>query len=187
MSESIGHDGLMSQVDYARHRGVSKQAVGKMVRDGRIPTQLHAGRKMIDPAEADFALGASRSRVSSGPDEASGRTGPERDARTSSSGLTKARTDTETYRAKIAELEYNERVGRLIPLDDASRAMERCAEMMVRAIDQLPTRADDLATAFQRKGVAGLREALKGASRDLRETLSDHMRLAAAEDDEGAD
>ncbi len=179
----------MSQVEYAKHRGVSKQAIGKMIAAGKIPTQLRSGRKMIDPAEADFALGENRSRVDNDRDESTGFAPgfAPTPRESSSSGLTKARTASEVYRAKLAELEYNKAVGNLIPVDDARRAMERCAEMMVRAIDQLPTRADDLATAFQRKGVAGLREALKGASRDLRETLSDHMRLAAAEDDEGAD
>lgn len=193
-------DGLMSQVEYAAHRGVSKQAVGKMIKAGKIPTTIRAGRKMIDAAAADFAMGENRSRVNSDdedPRDAVGAGyapgfgasdgGRGSGASSASSGLTKARTASEVYRAKIAELEYLERVGRLVPIDDARQAMERCAEMLVRAIDQLPTRADDLATAFSRNGVAGLRDALKGASRDLRATMSDHMRLAAAEDDEGRD
>ncbi|BAP94458.1 hypothetical protein [Aurantimonas phage AmM-1] len=195
----MASDGLMSQVEYADHRGVSKQAIGKMIKSGKIPTTVRNGRKMIDPAAADFALGENRSRVNSedeDPRDAFGAgfapgMGPSAGgggslgASSASSGLTKARTASEVYRAKISELEYLERVGRLIPVDDARRAMEHCAEMLVRGLDQLPTHADDLATAFSRNGVAGLREALKGVSRDLRQTLSDNMRLTAADDEGG--
>lgn len=179
-------DGLMNQKEYADHRGVSKQAIGKMIAAGKIPTTLRAGRKMIDAAEADFALGESRERVDIGRDEPriadpSPGSSPRE---SSSSGLTKARTATEVYTAKMAELKYRQMVGEVLPVDDARRAMERCAEMLVRGIDQLPTRADDLATAFTRGGVAGLREALKTAARELRQTLSNNMRLSAAADEE---
>lgn len=178
----------MSQVEYARHRGVSKQAVGKMIANNKIPVTFRDGRKRIDPAAADFALGENLERVDAGRDYPDLDLRPDVDkasTRSSSSGLTRAKTVSETYRAKIAELEYNERVGELLPIRDVQRAMERCAEMLVREVDQLPVHADDLATAFTRGGVAALRDALKERARGLRQTLSDNMRLtAAAEDDE---
>lgn len=189
----------MNQVEYARHRGVSKQAIGKMVASGKIPTTPGPqGRRLIDPAAADFALGESRERIDVGRSElaqtsaigssttarqpASGMTG---EAQTSSSsGLTAAKAITEGYRAKIAELEFEERMGRLLPLDDVQRAMERCAEIMLRGIDQLPTKADDIATAFTRSGVAGVRDALKVMARELKTNLSESMRLTAEEEEE---
>lgn len=197
----MASDGLMSQVEYADHRGVSKQAIGKMIKSGKIPTTVRNGRKMIDPAAADFALGESRSRVNSddadprdafgagyapGFGPGGGNSGGGASA-SSSSGLTKARTASEVYRAKIAELEFNERIGKLLPVEDVTRAMERCAEMIVRDLDQLPAFADDLAAAFTRSGVAGLRDALKGKARDMRGTLSANMRLTAEPDDEGGE
>jgi hypothetical protein len=45
--------GLLTQAAYARHRGVSKEAVRKAVRDGRIPAV--GKRKLVDPAAADRA------------------------------------------------------------------------------------------------------------------------------------
>jgi hypothetical protein len=42
---------LMTQAAYARRHGVSRQAIGRYVRDGILPT--HGPRKRIDPAEAD--------------------------------------------------------------------------------------------------------------------------------------
>ena len=185
-------DGLMNQVEYARHRGVSKQAIGKMVAAGKIPTMPGPhGRRLIDPAAADFALGESRERIDVGrPDpatlpQAPGAIVAEAPAQTSSSsGLTAAKAVTEGYRSKIAQLEYEERVGRLLPLDDVQGAMERCAEIMLRGIDQIPTKADDIATAFSRGGVAGVRDALKVMARELKATLSENMRLTAEAEEE---
>ncbi len=45
----------LTPTQYARHRGVSKQAVAKAIRDGRIPTTGPRGRQRIDPAIADAA------------------------------------------------------------------------------------------------------------------------------------
>lgn len=47
---------LISQAEYARRRGVSRQYVSRLVRDGVIA--LHDGK--IDPASADAALAARR-------------------------------------------------------------------------------------------------------------------------------
>ncbi|MCB8835950.1 hypothetical protein [Aurantimonas sp. VKM B-3413] len=190
MTETVGQGatGLMSQVEYAKHRGVSKQAIGKMVAAGKIPTRPGAGgRKLIDAAEADFVLGENRMRLDIGREDppAAAPSAPMPTTRESSSnGLTQARTETERYNARMAELKYRQMVGEVIPTDDVRRAMERCAEMLLRGIDQLPTKADDLATAFQRSGVAGVRDVLKSAARELKQSLSDNMRLTAAPDEE---
>jgi hypothetical protein len=159
---------LMNQAEYARHRGVSPQAVNKMVKAGRIP--LEPGGK-IDPAAADFKLGDVRESAPA-------------TAASGSAGLTRARTDTETYRARIAQLDYEQRVGRVVAVDDVVRSMERCAEAIVRDLEQLPSRADDLAGAFARNGTAGLRAALKDLAREIRGTLSASMRLIASDAEE---
>ena len=49
---------LMNQVEYAAHRGVSKQAVSKKIKAGAIPYESVKGRKLIDPAAADAAWDA---------------------------------------------------------------------------------------------------------------------------------
>jgi phage terminase Nu1 subunit (DNA packaging protein) len=50
--EFMAKQKLVTQQAYADHLGISRQAVNKMVRDGRIPSQH--GR--INPEEADLAL-----------------------------------------------------------------------------------------------------------------------------------
>lgn len=47
--------GLLTATEYARRRGVSKQAVAKAIASGRIPTVRAGRRKLVDPAIADPA------------------------------------------------------------------------------------------------------------------------------------
>jgi len=46
---------MMTVTQYASHRGVSRQAVNKAIRDGRISAERRGKRFMIDPAAADAA------------------------------------------------------------------------------------------------------------------------------------
>src|SRR5262245_54323827 len=46
-------DALVSQRSYARHRGVSVQAVNAQTATHGGPIPVHGKRKLIDPAEAD--------------------------------------------------------------------------------------------------------------------------------------
>jgi DNA-binding Lrp family transcriptional regulator len=86
------------------------------------------------------------------------------------------------YQADIAKLDLDERLGKLLPVSEVESAMVRVAEAMVRQIDQLPSRADDIATAVGVNGVNGARAALKAFARDLRETLARELKLLDASD-----
>lgn len=176
----------MTQAQYAEHRGVTKQAINKLVKAGKIPVTVDAkGRKVIDAVVADRALGEVRERVNVGDD------GPSFAPRSTytppqeGGGLTKAKTATEVYRARLAQLEYEERVGKLLSVDDVTRAMENCAEAIIRDLDRLPSKADDFAAAYIAGELSGLRAALREAVRGLRATLAETMRAKMAETDCG--
>jgi hypothetical protein len=164
----------MSQAEYARHLGVSRQQVSKDVKAGKIPVGAD-GR--INPADADFARRSSRVRVNTPaePPEAPASYGP-----AETSGLTKARTATEVYRARLAQLEYDERLGKLRPVDDIMAAAQACADQLVRALDQLPRRADEIAAAARAEDVAGVRVLLKTIVRDIRRLAADEFAKLAA-------
>ena len=51
-------------------------------------------------------------------------------------------------RARLAELEYNERVGKLRPVDQIEIAAQRCGETVLRAIDGM--KWDDIAVVCKR-------------------------------------
>ncbi len=168
---------LMSQAAYARHRGVTRQAINKAINAKKIQLREKDGRKGIDPAEADRALGLNVQRVLAEDDGDNGR-----EVSRQAPGLTQARTATEVYKARLAELDYNERLGKLRPVEQIEMGAQRCAETMLRAIEGIVGRADDLAAQVTKEGVSGARAALRVIVRDLRGVASrEFARLASGE------
>lgn len=185
----------MSQAEYARYRGVSRAAIGKAVKAGRIPSSAITAEKKIDVAAADLALGQNQARINS--PTAAAAPGDELPLAPTAAvapgapagavpGLTEARTVEAQISARLKELEFQQRIGKVVFVDDVARSMERCAEALIRDLDQLPARADDLVTAYTRNGVAGVRVLLKDIARDVRTTIANNMRLLAEADDDDA-
>lgn len=183
----------MTQTEYARHRNVSRQAISKLVGSGKIPASAfveEGGRRLIDPAAADFALGETRERIvepvdgddddyGAGVDPTFGSAAGTRSVQSeSTAALTKARTATEIYRARMAELQYDQQVGKLLAIEDVTRSMEKCAAVIVRELEQLPNFADEIAAAMTRDGIQGVRVTLKNIARNVRGALEQNMRLA---------
>jgi hypothetical protein len=165
---------LMSQAEYARHRGVSRQAVNKAIVAGKIP--LHDGK--IDPAEADLAMGDNTSRVRAD-DEPPARGN---DGAAQSSGLTRAKTFEAVYAGRMAELKFNRELGKLRPVDQIESGAQRCAEVVLRAIDRIAGRAEDLTAMVTKDGLVGARTALRDIARELRSVAAkEFATLAAAE------
>jgi hypothetical protein len=172
----------MNQTEYARHRGVTKQAVAWLVKAGKIELITKPdGSKVIDAAAADLALGETRERIVTRDDEATDAAPAAPTSPPEGGGLTKAKTATEVYRARLAQLEYEERIGHLLKTDDVTRSAELCGEAIVRDIDRLSTYAEDVAVAFGRGGVPAVRTLLKEIARSLRVTIGANMRLLAAD------
>jgi len=160
----------MNQAEYSQHRGMTRQQINMMIRNGAIPVIVNPdGTRTIDSEAADRAFEqatALRMRNPAQPYE-------------NPNGLVKARTATEVYTARLRQLEYEEKIGHLVRVEDLTRSMEHCAEMIVRDLDRIAMRAEDLAAAFTAGGIPALRSALKAVARDIRRTLADNMRVAA--------
>jgi len=86
--------------------------------------------------------------------------------------LVAAKTAGSVYAARIRQLEYEELVRKLVRADDVEEAARRRAEIIGAEIDRLHTYAEDLATAYSRKGIVALRVALKSVSRSMREAIA---------------
>ncbi|HRI38457.1 MAG TPA: hypothetical protein PLO50_07870 [Nitrospira sp.] len=135
----------ITQTEYARRKGWSKQYVHQLVTKGRI--ELEAG--LIDPEAADLSLAQSRDPARTPVIEADTKarppeTGatreyssaagmskanePRDDPRSSpmpsiGSSFSKARAVREHYRAKRERLEYEQMAGLLLPVDQIEDAM----------------------------------------------------------------
>ncbi len=138
-----------TQVEYAAHRGVSKQAIHKLRKAGKLRM---AGR-MVDVAASDLELDESRERV--------------RVAPSSGATLTKAKTATEVIRARTAQLNYEALTGRLVPVEDVHAEARLLAESLVHVFGLALLRIDDLFLAAG-GGIGEFRLALKQLERDMR-------------------
>jgi phage terminase Nu1 subunit (DNA packaging protein) len=190
----------VSQAEYARHRGVSRQRIGKLIELGKIPAPraFNPDTKKINVAAADLALGETIERVTAADqeerdaDDAPGGAGGSIDDRGTGAGakLTQARTAGAFYQANLARLQYEEKVGRLVPKADVMFSMTVAAGKLKQDLQQIPSRADDLATAYTRGGVDAVRAFLKTMVIEICGNLSASMRLIqeqSADDDDAGD
>jgi len=139
---------LISQAEFARRRGVSRQAVSKAVKQGRI--ELVAGK--IDPVAANQAWERSSdpARGANAPAQELGegrgrrkRPGSEPEAENlAARTFQDSRAEREAYLARLARLDFLERSGALVSLDQVKRAAFDGAR---RARDLLQAMADRLA------------------------------------------
>jgi hypothetical protein len=101
---------VMSQRAYARHRGTAISAVQKAIASGRIST-LPDGRIDSDVADGEWMENTkARPRARRQPEEDQDPFG--------ASQYSKARAVREHYQARLAKIEYEERVGSLVPKDE---------------------------------------------------------------------
>jgi len=101
---------LVSQRAYARHRGVSLAAVQKAIKLGRIRTTAD-GKIDVEQADRDWE----RNTNYGGPVAAG-------DAIVSGPSYAQSRAVREVYTARLAKLEYEERIGNLVPADQVTIA-----------------------------------------------------------------
>jgi phage terminase Nu1 subunit (DNA packaging protein) len=129
----------MTQAVYARHRGVSRAAVGRAVRERRIPVDAD-GR--IDPLAADAAWDQNTSPRARGPAGPAAPTALELPV-----DLTEARTAHEWAKAQLAELELKVRSGELVPVSEVRDAAFKASRASRDLVESIPDRiADDLAS-----------------------------------------
>jgi hypothetical protein len=186
---------LITQAEYARRCNppVSREAVRKWIARGMPMHEQGDGRKLVDQAEADLWRGVNVAQIE---DEAEDEDDLAEDAPASGTlrpSLTAAKTETETYRARLAELQLNQQLGKLRPVEQVVDGARLCGETMLRAIGRIRTRADELFARSQKDGVFGMRAGLREIERDLRKVAAEAFaKLAAGElpaqiDDAGDD
>ena len=174
---------IMSMRAYAKHRGVSPEAVSKAVRTGRITTVTdEKGRRAIDPEVADREWQANTNvahKTTPTRAEAAGETAPaqqneggERELGAGAVTYQKSKAMREAYMARLAGLEYQERLGKLISADKVKISAYNTARVVRDSILNIPDRiAAELASEtdphkVHTKLTEALIEALEELSRD---------------------
>jgi len=173
----------MSIREYARHRGASHTAVRKALQAGRIQQEADGG---IDPERADAAW-ASNTRSSvetlwkpARHVETLPVSTPERQVSGNAPGTpdyNKARAVKEFYAARLAKLEFEEREGKLVNIDEINVQHFNRARRLRDRLLMIPRRlAAQLAAETDTRSVE---EILDGAIREALEEMADVRRVDA--------
>jgi hypothetical protein len=152
----------------AAQRGVSKQAISKNLKrwaDLGTPVSTRGeGRKvMVNVAEYDARKGEIGDL---------GRELGEQTKKIADVGsdpvYAREQARAKAYEADLKLIERDKQLGRLIEVESLRCATTACGEGLVRVIEQIVTRAEEVAAAVSKDGVLGARGALKTIARDLR-------------------
>jgi DNA-binding MarR family transcriptional regulator len=172
MAEDDTSDSWLTVSALARLRGVDKAAISRRVARleaaGALTTRAgERGTKLINVAEFTHAVEMTTDAIR----EANGRAASpihrqaaETNGRRSAAASQVAEADMgdtpsdpilarEQARktqigAHLAQLDLNERLGQLLPLDRAQEAARAAAERLRRAVDQMPSRAEEVASGL---------------------------------------
>ena len=113
---------VMSQAGYAKHRGQARSAVQKAIASGRIST-LPDGRIDSDVADREWAENTKARPPAAARRQPTARRQPEEEQDAFGAvQYSKARAVREHYQARIAKIEYEERVGSLVSRDEVKVA-----------------------------------------------------------------
>ncbi len=182
-----------SQAAYARHAGISKQAVNKLVKQGKIPLTADG---QVDFAEADYERrqnGDPARRMAEthpqphaveGADEPDQEPESEQQAVPGAGGLsfTKARTAREAYQAKMAQLEYERQLGQWLPKREVEDAMVASGRKIRQGLDGVIGWADELDAAARNGGAEAVRALLKQKVRNLESMVVESLNLLAEDE-----
>lgn len=152
--------------DYARHIGASPAYVSKLKAAGRLVLREHEGKEVVDFELSDRLVRntADLSKVRNGENAQRDRAPSAPLAPLAETGradviFRQAQAQERAYNAKLAELNYRERVGELVRLDDVKAEQSRLLASIREVFLQLPSRVTPLLAAAS--GPAEIEAALR--------------------------
>lgn len=191
---------FVSPAEFARQIGVSKQAISKAIKVGRVPVydatgarvpSDYAGRKLVKAAEAAEQFKVSRARIDDAAlgelaaeverelafDAPSAPTPPGvpaiDDADVRSPSLVSAKTDREKLQAELLRMRLAKERGELVSRQAYLDAFETAGRNVARSWQILPTLAEEIAGVLSGGGVLALAAWLRGKANDQCDALAD--------------
>lgn len=175
---------LISQAEYARRKGVSRQYIHRLITQGKIPTD---DENRIDPDIADAALaqlsdparhlnGDLGDETDSGPADDYDADNAENAGSAPANGhasFARFRSAREGYQAQLAKLDYEERAGKLVRKDEVEREAFEVARQLRDRLLSIPQEiSGTLVGMIDEKEIAKflrakIRDALMEASNDV--------------------
>lgn len=197
---------MITPAEFARQIGVTKQAVGKAIKVGRVPVYDvsgasvpadFAGRKFVKPIEAAAKFNLNRARIDD--DFAAAARAeidrvldieappPSSSEPDSSSTLVAAKTDRETLQADLLRMRLARERGDLVSLSAQLEAFETAGRSVARSWQALPTWAEEIYASAQ-SGLPALTAWLRVRANEQCGQIADMMATPADDDaDNSAD
>ncbi len=146
---------------YARHRGMTLEAVRKAVNSGRISTV----KGKIDPKKADRQWDANTDPTKGKGTRSNGHNGDGGDE--AKGTMLRAQTKRAIYKAHAAELEYQEKVGKLVDAEEVQRAWAQIVTEFRAAVMAVPVKVRTRLSHLSAEDVGVIDELLRAALADL--------------------
>ena len=164
--------------ELARLKGLGKAAISErvsgLVAKGLLSTKAGKGKiKLVNLAAFDRVVGETTDLAkAAGAETKRQNASPPPPGDPSAPIYTAEQARDMAYRAELRRMDLEERQGKLLPIADIAQAVTASAEALARAIETLPSLADDIAGAVAQSGAAGARTLLKAKARDIRELMT---------------
>ena len=176
--------GWVSVSELARLKGLSKAAVServaRFIRGGQLSTKPSKGKaKLVNLAAFDRVAGETTDLAKAAGHATRKQTAASAPSPSLPPGAdplapiyTAEQARHMAYKAESARLDLEERQGKIVAIAAVEQAVTAAAEALARAIEQLPTLADDIAAAVAQSGASGARTLLKAKARETRELMA---------------
>lgn len=172
------HDAAWVSIsELARLKGLSKAAVSERVKGlvdkGQLATKPGKGKVvLVNLAAFDRVIGETTDLAKATGVETKRQTAQAQPGDPLTPIYTAEQARHMAYKAESARLDLEERQGKILPIAEIASAVQTVGEALARAIDNLPSLADDLAAAVAKDGTTGARTLLKARARDIREAMA---------------
>jgi len=172
------HDAAWVSIsELARLKGLSKAAVSERVKGlvdkGQLATKPGKGKVvLVNLAAFDRVIGETTDLARSAGAETKRQVAQHQPGDPTTPIYTAEQARHMAYKAESARLDLEERQGKILPIAEIAAAVQTAGEALARAIDNLPSLADDLAAAVAKDGTTGARTLLKARARDIREAMA---------------
>lgn len=196
---------MITPAEFARQIGVTKQAVGKAIKVGRVPVYDisgasvpadHPGRKFVKPEEAASKFNLNRARID---DDFAAEARAEIDRvldieappppasteQDSSPTLVGAKTEREALQADLLRMRLARERGELVALPAQLEAFETAGRTVARSWQALPTWAEEIFGVVQQGGLPAIAAWLRAKASEQCSQIADLM--AAPSDDDADD
>ncbi len=166
---------MMTQADYARHRGCSAAYISKKVKDGTLTVE--AG--LIDSVKADATMSKSAdpqkqymAAVNAKQKGVAYQAEEDQDDSTPQAKYAVAKANRETELAKLAKLEFEERSGRVAPIALLEFALGEMCEQVKSILESIPLKVKNRCPELRAQAIEIIRtEIIKAQNAASRATI----------------